>query len=148
MTKLLASGFGIGFIPGPTGSYATAVSAVIWWYLFPADWIIYSIIIIAGFVVSVIVAGRAEKLFGTPDDKRIVIDEIIGFWFAVAYLRKSLPFAIAGLVFFRFFDVAKIPSIRKLEKLPGGFGVVMDDVAAGIITNLLVRFISLVVGYS
>jgi phosphatidylglycerophosphatase A len=145
--KLLASGLGIGFIPGAPGSYATAVSAVVYWYFLPENALWYSLILAAGLVLSIIISSRAEEVFGVKDDQRIVIDEIVGFWFAAAFLPKSIWITVACIVLFRIFDVKKFYIIRKLQNLPGGYGVVMDDVAAGVVSNVLVRLVASLSGF-
>ena len=90
-------------------------------------------------LMSVAISDYAQELFGVKDDPRIVIDEFVGFWFAMAFLPHAWPVIIAAFILFRVFDVFKLPWIRRLQNLPGGWGVVMDDVAAGILTNLLLR---------
>ena len=147
LIKLLSTGLGVGFIPGAPGSYATAVSAVIYWYFLPENALWYSIILAAGMALSFWLSGEAEKLFGKIDDQRIVIDEIIGFWFAAAFLPKSIWITIACIVLFRIFDVKKFYVIKKLQGLPGGYGVVMDDVAAGVVSNVLVRLVVSLSGF-
>jgi len=94
---------------------------------------------------SVWVAGRASESFGTHDDPRIVIDEIIGLWTAVLFLDRT-PFNLAAaFIFFRALDTLKPWPIKKLEtSLSGGFGIIMDDVLAGAEANLLARLAALI----
>lgn len=86
------------------------------------------------------VADRADRYLGEHDSSKIVIDEMIGMVTAVAWLEPS--FARLGVAFllFRLFDILKPPPARYCdERVPGGIGVVLDDVCAGLYTNLLVR---------
>jgi len=83
------------------------------------------------------VCGRAESALGSHDDPRIVLDETVGFWAAAAYQPRSLWSMLAAFALFRLFDAAKPPPIGRLERLPGGIGVVMDDVGAGVLANLV-----------
>jgi len=84
-------------------------------------------------------SGRADRVLGSHDDPRIVVDETVGFWTAAAWLPRD-PWTLAGaFVLFRFFDAMKFEPYRRLERLPGGWGVVLDDVGAGIAATLLVR---------
>ncbi len=94
---------------------------------------------------SVWVAGRASESFGTHDDPRIVIDEVIGLWTALLFLDRT-PFNLAAaFIFFRALDTLKPWPIKKLEtSLSGGFGIIMDDVLAGAEANLLARLAALV----
>ncbi|MCB4757118.1 MAG: phosphatidylglycerophosphatase A [Elusimicrobia bacterium] len=94
-----------------------------------------------GLLMAVPVAGRAEKIFNNHDDSRIVVDEWLGAWIALWGLDPQLnpPFILAFLAF-RGLDVLKGPWGKFWQKLPGGWGVVMDDVFAGFLANLLIRF--------
>ncbi len=83
--------------------------------------------------------GRAERVLGVHDDPRIVLDEVVGLWTTVAFLPGTPRVWLAGFVVFRFFDSVKLPPYRWLERLPGGLGVVGDDVGAGIVSNLVLR---------
>lgn len=83
------------------------------------------------------VSGRAEGILGVHDDPRIVVDETVGYWVAAAGLPRHLPALAAAFVLFRVFDATKPPPCRRLEALPGGVGVVMDDVGAGVYACLL-----------
>ena len=93
----------------------------------------------AAVVLASLASGRAEILLGTHDDPRIVIDETVGFWTAAAWLPREPAAILFAFVLFRFFDAVKFAPYRWLERLPGGWGVVMDDVGAGVAANLSVR---------
>jgi phosphatidylglycerophosphatase A len=92
-----------------------------------------------GIVVACIVSDRAERAFKTHDDSRIIIDETVGYWVTVAWLPREPIVLLAGFILFRILDAVKLPPYRWLERLPGGIGVVMDDVGAGIVAHLLLR---------
>ncbi len=83
--------------------------------------------------------GRAERTLGQHDDSRIILDEVVGYWTAVALLPRTWGVLLAAFVLFRFFDSVKLPPYRWLERLPGGLGVVADDVGAAVVANLCVR---------
>ncbi|MBI4051238.1 MAG: phosphatidylglycerophosphatase A, partial [Elusimicrobia bacterium] len=97
-------------------------------------------------LISIGISGAAEFAFRTPDDPRIVIDETVGFWTAMAFLPRHASILLSAFVLFRFFDVMKVPGFRFLEKYPYGVGVVLDDVAAGLAANLVLRLL-LAVGH-
>ncbi len=82
---------------------------------------------------------HAELALGVHDDPRIIIDEVLGYWVSVALLPRSAAVLAAGLVLFRLLDSVKLPPYRWLERLPGGYGVVFDDVGAGVAANLLLH---------
>jgi phosphatidylglycerophosphatase A len=90
------------------------------------------LIVIALLALSIYVAERAEKIYQKKDDQRIVIDEIIGLQITMLPVAINVLNLFAGFVLFRIFDILKPFPIGNLQRLPGGWGVVIDDVAAGI----------------
>lgn len=88
--------------------------------------------------VAVYTASAGEEAWG-PDPGPVVIDEFVGFYVTVAFLPLSPGLGVAGFFIFRLLDILKPPPVRASEKLPRGWGVVMDDVIAGIYGNLLIR---------
>lgn len=84
-------------------------------------------------------SGRADRALGSHDDPRIAVDETVGYWFAVAWLPREPGILLAGFILFRILDAVKMPPYSWLERLPGGYGVVLDDVGAGAAANLLLR---------
>ena len=98
-----------------------------------------AVVLAASILISVWLCGRAERSFGGHDSPQIVLDEVVGFWAAVAFLPRTGAVLAAGFILFRVLDAWKLPPYRSLEKLPGGWGVVADDVGAGICANLLIR---------
>ena len=103
----------------------------------PLTWPARFLFVIVLSTLAIYISGCAETIYFKKDDQRIVIDEIVGFQVAM------LPVAITGLniciafVLFRIFDIWKPFPVNKLQDLPGGWGVVMDDVAAGIYAGVL-----------
>lgn len=85
--------------------------------------------------LGIVAAHAADRVWGTHDSGRIVVDEVAGFLFTVSLVDRADPWALGvGFVVFRFFDIVKPPPVRWLdENLPGGWGVVLDDVAAGVL---------------
>jgi phosphatidylglycerophosphatase A len=142
---LLATGLGVGYSPIAPGTLGTLIATAIYYFLSEIHFPLYEITLIGFFFLSVWISENAEIFFGKKDDPRIVIDEVIGFLIAMLWVPKTLPFVIMGFFLFRFFDILKPFPIRRLEKrLRGGFGVVLDDVAAGVYANIVLQFIYLV----
>ena len=90
------------------------------------------------FFVGVHAASAGESAWGS-DPPYVVIDEAVGFWATVFLLPPSVELGIAGFFLFRALDIVKPPPARQSEALPGGWGVVMDDLVAGIYGNLILR---------
>ena len=137
--KVLASGLGTGYSPVASGTAGTALAALLYWFVFPHNSIFVLFVLLPVLAVSIPISTEAEKLFGKKDDSRIVIDEIVGYWFSVIFLPYSIKLAVAAFILFRVGDVIKPFYIKKSQNLPGGWGVVMDDVFAGILTNLILQ---------
>jgi len=144
----LATGLGISYI-APTGhgrkwtgaGFLGTVEGLILWPFLPEAPGPYAAVVVAAIVAACWICGNAEKALKSHDDSRIVLDEIVGFWVAAAWLPRTWTAALTAFVLFRFFDSVKLPPYKWLERLPGGSGVVMDDVGAGIVANLLARLI-------
>lgn len=118
------------------------VGTLIGWatlYALPADPWAFSAAAAVAVVLASWLSGAAEKALGTKDDSRIVVDEWVGFWFAAAFLPRETKVLLLAFALFRIFDAVKLPPYRYLERLPGGWGIVMDDVGAGIVANIVLR---------
>jgi phosphatidylglycerophosphatase A len=122
------------------GFLGTVEGMALWWLL-PADPAAYAAVLAVLTLAACLVCGAAERALKTHDDPRIVLDEVVGFWWAAAFLPRTWPVALACFAAFRVFDSLKPPPARQLERLPGGWGVVADDVGAALLANLLVRLL-------
>ena len=141
---IIATGFGVGYSPVAPGTLGTLVAIPIYYFLSDIPSPLYEITLIGFFFLSVWISENAETSFGKKDDQRIVIDEIIGFLITMLWVPKTTSFIIIGFILFRFFDILKPIPIRRLEKgLKGGYGVVLDDVAAGAYANIVLQVIHL-----
>jgi len=139
--KWIASCFGIGFIKGG-GTIAALVTCVAWWLLQSDSgfnkWMI--VITAAVLIIGTWSSSIVEKDWG-KDSSRVVIDEVAGMCTSLLFVPVTIKWIVIGLVLFRFFDIVKPLYIRKAEALPAGWGVMADDVLAGIYTNLLLQLI-------
>ncbi len=141
---LLATGLGSGFIRPYSGSWGSIPAVALAWALLRtlSLWQ-FGVSALAMIAASVWVSGQAERLFG-HDSGRIVIDEFAGVFVCFLGLPAHWHTMIPVYVLFRFFDVAKPWPCRRLEKLPGGWGITIDDVAAAVYTNLAVHVLVLI----
>ena len=136
----LATGCFAGFLPVIPGTWGTlaAIPAVILAHKGGPTSQLLSAVVFVFFAVWV--AGKAEVLLSTRDARPIVIDEMAGFVISLIWLPLSPLIACLGFVLFRLFDIVKPPPIGFLDKrLQSGWGVVMDDVVAGVYTNFCLR---------
>ncbi len=140
---VLATGFGVGYSPIAPGTLGTLVAIPIYYFLSDISSPIYEITLIGFFFLSVWVSENAEIFFGKKDDQRIVIDEIVGFLITMLWVPRTAILIIIGFFLFRFFDILKPFPIRRLEeKLKGGYGIVLDDVMAGVYGNIVLQVIA------
>jgi phosphatidylglycerophosphatase A len=139
IVRLVATGLYTGYSPFVPGTVGTLPALLLVLLLGPFPITLHAVGVVM-FFLSVWSAGAAEQLFG-HDSKKIVIDEWAGMFFAVALMPYSWPNYLIAFFAFRLFDVVKLPPARNFEKLPGGWGVTMDDVAAGIQANIITRII-------
>jgi phosphatidylglycerophosphatase A len=100
------------------------------------------LVILAPLALGVYSSGKVEAGWG-KDSYRVVIDEVVGMGLTLLFVPVRWPYLAIGLLLFRFFDIAKPLYIRKMEQLNGGWGVMMDDVLAGVYANLLLQLIVL-----
>lgn len=139
---LIATYFNIGKFPKAPGTIATLATIPLWWALWHAGPIIYMIVALLLFPVGVIAAQAYEAQSDTHDAKEIVIDEVVGFLITMTWLPMTWQSVVLGFMIFRFLDIVKPPPIRQLDrKVPGGLGVMLDDIAAGIIGSILMQLI-------
>jgi phosphatidylglycerophosphatase A len=138
LSKIIATVFFIGYIPFASGTFGSLAALICMWLLKP-DRLLHGLLVLAAFALGTVTAQVAEGLFG-KDSGRIVIDEFTGFMISVFLLPLTAGYLIAAFFLFRFFDILKPSPIRNIERaVSGGLGVMLDDVAAGLATNLLLQ---------
>ena len=154
LVRFLATGAYLGYAPVAPGTVGSLGCAVLVWFAVPevthtSPPLAIAVVVLstlAFIAMSIWAAGLAERSFGN-DASRIVIDEYAGFLISVLLLPKSLFLFAVAFLLFRALDIVKPFPARRAESLPGGTGVVMDDVVAGIYANLLLRVMLLVQGW-
>jgi len=148
-SALVASLFGVGFIPFAPGTFGSLLTVAVYLIL-PrglsqgSGWIWYGAGLLLLSAVSVWLSTQAEKCLG-HDAPQIVIDEACGYLLAVLLLPKTLLVAVYALILFRAFDIAKPWPANILQRLPRGWGVVADDLAAGFYANVLLQILHRIV---
>jgi phosphatidylglycerophosphatase A len=143
--RLISSCLGIGYIPKGGGTVAALVCCLIWYFAWrgdnPYSWapVLVTVAILALGVWS---SGKMEARWG-KDSYRVVIDEVAGMCMTLLFIPVHWQYLVLGLLLFRFFDIAKPLYIRKMEELNGGWGVMMDDMLAGVYANLILQLVVL-----
>jgi phosphatidylglycerophosphatase A len=137
---VIASGFGSGYSPVAPGTAGTFVGMVLYFiilYIPGYSWVLpFTIILLP---ISVFTADAAEKIYQRKDPGYITIDEVVGYFITVLFLVPGIKTAVLGFFLFRIFDILKIFPGKKSENVHGGLGVVLDDVIAGIYSNVCIR---------
>lgn len=143
----LATGYFTGFFPLMPGTWGTFAAIPIVMLVLKGNATTQGIIAVVFVTLAAWLAGRAEILLGDRDARPIVIDEMAGFLISLLWLPLSPLILALGFVLFRVFDIVKPPPIASLEKrVQGGWGVVIDDVLAGIYTNISLRIFLILAG--
>lgn len=136
----LATGFYVGRVPFAPGTLGSLVAFPVVFLLACLHWSMATAAVLLLIAAAVWIAGRAERQLGSRDPGAVVIDEIAGMCVTMLAIPLSFATGVAGFLLFRLFDIVKPPPIRQLDRrLQGGWGIVMDDVAAGIAANIVLR---------
>lgn len=135
----LSTCLGLGYLPA-SGTFASAAGLLLYYFI-RGNPLLYAgsvlVLIIAGFWLS----AEAEKITGSKDPGCVVVDEVAGMLLALAFLPCDLRLAVLGFVVFRILDVFKPYPADKLQELPGGLGVMGDDIIAGLYTNVILQLV-------
>ena len=140
LVRCIATGLYSGYLKPFPGTWGTIPAWLITYFLIRDDPALLALVVIAAFFVSVWTAGEAERLLGR-DARKIVIDEWAGMFVTLLFVPYSLSTFAMGFFAFRFYDVVKPPPAAQVERLPGGWGVTMDDIVAGAYANVTVQMI-------
>ncbi|OPX29975.1 MAG: hypothetical protein B1H06_00620 [Candidatus Cloacimonas sp. 4484_143] len=143
-SEYISTLFGIGYFPKAPGTAGTLFAAIVYFAL-PDQWFIswqnstlVLIAILIGSIISVFFISKAEEGLG-HDNGKIILDEFWGYFIAVLFLPKTLIIIVAAFVLFRIFDIFKPEPVNVLQKLPKGWGVMADDVMAGVYANIVLQ---------
>ena len=149
LIKIFSSAFGLGYVPKAPGTAGSLLGVLIF-YLYvlvslhepgPFNFFLFLAFTVGLTIISIFVSDKAEKIFGEKDCQKIVIDEVVGqmvtYLFVIYFLQADVIVGfgfnlLLGFVLFRIFDVVKIFPANRAQNLPGGWGVVADDVVAGV----------------
>ncbi|MGA9119370.1 MAG: phosphatidylglycerophosphatase A [Bacteroidota bacterium] len=161
LARLIGTGCFVGYVPWASGTFGALVGCAI--LLIPGVWTpglllpLIGVTFSAGVWSSAVIArheghrltgiaARTKERFqpgkhGAPDPSIVVIDEIVGMWISAASLPPSLPLLGLCFILFRLFDIVKPPPAAWVERVPHGWGIMLDDVIAGLYANLATRLI-------
>lgn len=136
----VATGFGCGFVPVAPGTVGSALGVAVWLFVL-ADQDVYTraAAALAAFFAGVLIVDRVIKRHRLGDAPAIVVDEIVGVWFALLFVPKSPAWVAAAFVLFRIVDIAKPWPVSWADtRVKGGLGIMSDDLVAGLIAGAVV----------
>lgn len=132
---------GIGYMGKGGGSVAAAAYCVVWLLVAENISTVWSIVLaLAILFLGTWSSYKVESGWG-HDSSKVVIDEVAGMMITLLWAPVDLKYALAGFILFRFFDILKPLGIKSAERLPGGWGVMADDVLAGVYAFALLRLV-------
>ena len=145
VARLIYTGLGLGLAPKAPGTFGTLLGLPLYWLLMPFSWPVYLLVTTAVFGIGWWAANQAEIDLGRHDAPEVVIDEVAGY-LVTMFLAPAVPGAmILGFLLFRLFDIWKPWPVRWADnKMPGGLGVMVDDVLAGLYAWLALQFIGII----
>ncbi|MEG8947326.1 phosphatidylglycerophosphatase A family protein [Rosettibacter firmus] len=138
--KIFGSGFYTGYIRKASGTFASLLAIFI--FLIPGfeNPTLMIFLISIFIIIGVDIAIKFEKVYGN-DPKEFTLDEVIGMWISLLFIPKKVWYIFMAFLIFRFMDIVKPFPIRKSESLKHGWGVIIDDVLAGIYTFIIIQII-------
>lgn len=143
LARIFGSAFGIGYVPFAPGTFASGAAALLYLYV-PAirELTLLVPLILFSVALGVWAGGVMEKEYG-EDPSQAVIDEVAGQWISLLFIPFSPLTVLLAFILFRLFDVLKPGIVDRAQRLPGGWGIMTDDVLAGIFANLSLRLVLL-----
>jgi len=133
----------IGYFPA-SGTFATFFTLPIIWFVrnnISHEWH-YALVTISVAIITYLCIHNAQKAFpGKQDPSSIVLDEVLGAFITFIAIPNDIRWFILGFILFRFFDIFKVCGISKCEKIKGAFGIILDDVAAALCSNILLLLV-------
>ena len=145
---LIACGLGSGFLPRAPGTAGSAVAILVWWWLLEPlrlEWQLAVIVIVTG--LGTWLVGRIQHRLNITDPGAIVIDEFVGQWLVLLAAPSEPLIVVGGFLLFRLFDIWKPWPVGWLERrVPGAFGVMVDDLTAGLLGLAVLQFTLLLMG--
>ena len=140
---LLALGFGSGAAPKAPGTWGTLAAVLIYWPLSQLSPDHYLLMLLVTSVMGIYICGQTARDLGVHDHGSIVWDELVGFWITMFAAPVGWVWVVVGFVLFRFFDIIKPWPISWIDKkITGGFGIMLDDVIAGVMAAVVLQGIA------
>lgn len=139
---MIATGAGSGYAPFAPGTVGTIAGIPVYLLFSRLSWTFYLISVLILTLLAIYISREGEMIFNEKDSPRIVIDEIVGFQWTMFLVLPTVLHILLGFFLFRLFDIVKIfPAGYLQNRLPGGYGIVIDDVVAGMYSNIILLLV-------
>ena len=143
LSEWLATCFKIGHLPIAPGTWGSLAAVIGWWlWLQYLDPLVFIVLIITIFTIGVFATNTIIDHTGEKDPSRVIIDEVAGQWLGLLILPDGMLYIAGAFVLFRFLDIFKPWPIRQMEQFPKGWGVMLDDTLAGLLTLGLIQVVN------
>ena len=141
--RFVATFFYLGKLPFAPGSWGS-LGALLLWLLLPVTFSVHLSVIIILFVLGVYSSSRMAKYLDDHDPSEVVIDEVVGMGISLFMLPHNFLLYLLSFILFRVFDILKPSFIYRIQNLSGGWGIMLDDVLAGLLTFTIVKGITII----
>ena len=140
---ILGSALYTGFAPVASGTAGSLAALILYWII-PgfSSWYFLLPAALLFFLAGIPTASRMQRFYG-PDPSEVVLDEVVGMWIALVFVPPVWYLSVLSFLVFRFFDIVKPQPARYFDRIESGFGIMMDDVVAGLYANLVVQIAAL-----
>ncbi len=139
LSEQISTVFGIGYTVYAPGTIGSLFGLLLYMFIKDLSVVWYVTFIVVLFLIGVLVSDVMEDVYGIKDPSFVVIDEVVGMLISMIAIPYSPLVAILGFLLFRIIDITKIPPLNWLEKLHGGFGIMIDDAVGGLIVNIILQ---------
>ncbi|MGB9906540.1 MAG: phosphatidylglycerophosphatase A [Candidatus Saccharicenans sp.] len=147
LAKIISTFFGLGLFPLAPGTLASLAMVILYkYFLHRLSWPLYLFLVLVIFLAGVYFSTVYARSLNLKDPGKVVIDEVAGQLLAVFLLRPDWLILGVDFILFRFLDIIKPMGVKKLETLPGGWGIMADDLASGLVVNILLQIFIQVFG--
>lgn len=143
---IIATGFGLGYSPLAPGTAGSLLALLMAFFIFRENYVILISAAIIFFGIGIVSATFVEKDQGSEDPGLIVVDEMVGMWIGLLFVPRLWWTFLLAFLLFRLFDILKPFPINAVQKLNNGWGIIMDDVLAGIYTLVTMHLLLWVTG--
>lgn len=139
--KPIATLFGLGYIPVMPGTFASATGLLLYLLIGRHANLYFAVTVIA-VILGFYASDKARIFFAKDDPRQIVIDELCGILITYLFIPFKASNIIIGFILFRTWDILKIYPLKRLERLRGGWGIMLDDIAAALIANGILQVLN------